>query len=310
MKVHNNIEFLKPIKKPIVTIGTFDGVHAGHRAIIKRLIALAKSNEGESVLVTFEPHPRFLINPKHEIKLITLLEEKKELLSNLGLNHLIIVPFTVQFAQLKAKQYIEEFLIKKLKPHILVIGYDHHFGKGREGNINLLRNYEEKKCFQLEEISRQLVENAKVSSTIIRKALLSGDVKQANQLLQASFIMSGKVIEGDKIGRTINFPTANLKVNQDYKLIPANGVYAVKALIKNKAYQAVMNIGQRPTINEQLELRIEVHIFSFNKNIYNEFITIELIDRIRDEVKFESLELLKNQIQKDIITAKLILKKT
>jgi len=307
MQLHSDINKLPTIKKSIVTIGTFDGVHAGHRTIINRIINLAKKRNGQSVLITFEPHPRFLINPQHRLKLLTTLEEKKSLLEKLGLHHLVIAPFTKEFANQEAKNYVEDFLIKKIKPSVLVIGYDHHFGKGRSGNFNLLKQYAEQGHFQLEEISKQLVEDAHVSSTTIRKALELGDVREANNLLQSNFQLSGEVIIGDQRGRTIEFPTANLQISSDKKLIPPNGVYAVRAFIKNQCFSAVMNIGFRPTVTDKPELRLEVHLIDFDKDIYGENLKVEFIERIRAEKKFNSFEDLKKQIELDCESAREIL---
>ena len=307
MQLHSDINKLPTIKKSIVTIGTFDGVHAGHRTIINRIINLAKKRNGQSVLITFEPHPRFLINPQHRLKLLTTLEEKKSLLEKLGLHHLVIAPFTKEFANQEAKNYVEDFLIKKIKPSVLVIGYDHHFGKGRSGNFNLLKQYAEQGHFQLEEISKQLVEDAHVSSTTIRKALEQGDVREANNLLQSNFQLSGEVIIGDQRGRTIGFPTANLQISSDKKLIPPNGVYAVRAFIKNQCFSAVMNIGFRPTVTDKPELRLEVHLIDFDEDIYGENLKVEFIERIRAEKKFNSFEDLKKQIELDCESAREIL---
>jgi len=307
MQLHSDINKLPTIKKSIVTIGTFDGVHAGHRTIINRIINLAKKRNGQSVLITFEPHPRFLINPQHRLKLLTTLEEKKSLLEKLGLHHLVIAPFTKEFANQEAKNYVEDFLIKKIKPSVLVIGYDHHFGKGRSGNFNLLKQYAEQGHFQLEEISKQLVEDAHVSSTTIRKALEQGDVREANNLLQSNFQLSGEVIIGDQRGRTIEFPTANLQISSDKKLIPPNGVYAVRAFIKNQCFSAVMNIGFRPTVTDKPELRLEVHLIDFDEDIYGENLKVEFIERIRAEKKFNSFEDLKKQIELDCESAREIL---
>ncbi len=304
MQVHTNIEDLNTLRKPIVTIGTFDGVHAGHRTIIERIREIAQKRGGQSVLVTFEPHPRFLINPNHNLKLLTTLEEKKILLEEMSLDHLVIAPFTKVFAEQEAKEYVEDFLIKRIRPEVLVIGYDHHFGKNRSGNLSLLEQYVQKGFFDLEEISKQQVDDAHVSSTTIRKAIEQGNIREANTLLQSNYQLSGIVVKGDQKGRTIGFPTANLEIDSTKKLIPANGVYAVKALINNNIYEAVMNIGYRPTINDEKELRLEVHIFSFEADIYHKTLKIEFIERIRDEQKFESFEALKKQIQIDAECAK------
>ncbi len=308
MQLHQDINKLRGIKNPIVTIGTFDGVHAGHRVIIDRIKTIARERNGQSVLVTFEPHPRFLINPNHNLKLLTTLNEKKELLADLGLDHLIIAPFTKTFAEQEAAEYVEEFLIKKIKPQVLVIGYDHHFGKQRSGSFELLQEYAANHHFELEEISKQLVDDAHVSSTAIRRALENGDVTEANHLLQSNYKLSGTIIKGDQKGRTIGFPTANISIGTDKKLIPANGVYAVKAFVGKIAFDAVMNIGVRPTVNTENELRLEVHIFNFEQDVYGEQLCVEFIGRIRDEKKFASFEELKEQIEADCEKAQALLK--
>ena len=307
MQVHTHIEDLSAIDKPIVTIGTFDGVHAGHRTIIERIRAIAAQRKGNAVLVTFEPHPRFLINPNHNLKLLTTLSEKKKLLEELGLDHLVIAPFTKEFAEQEAKDYVEDFLIKKIQPEVLVIGYDHHFGKNRSGNLNLLEAYAKQGHFELEEISKQLVDDAHVSSTTIRKAIENGQVTEANTLLKSNYQLTGLVVKGDQKGRTIGFPTANLEIDSDKKLIPANGVYAVKATVNDIVYKAVMNIGYRPTVNDEKELRLEVHIFSFEQDIYGQQLNVEFIERIRAEKKFDSFEELKKQISVDCEKAEGIL---
>lgn len=307
MQVHTNIKDLGTIDKPIVTIGTFDGVHAGHRIIVERIRNIAAQRNGNAVLVTFEPHPRFLINPKHKLKLLSTLAEKKELLEKLGLDHLVIAPFTKDFAEQEAKDYVEDFIIKKIKPSVLVIGYDHHFGKNRSGSFELLETYAQKGYFELEEISKQLVDDAHVSSTAIRNALDNGTVVEANNLLQSNYGLGGKIVLGDQKGRTIGFPTANIQMDSDKKLIPANGVYAVIATVDSETYKAVMNIGYRPTVTDEKELRLEVHLFDFDRDIYGEDLSVEFIERIRPEVKFDSFEDLKKQIVLDCERAREIL---
>ncbi len=299
MQVHYGIDKLPSFKHPIVTIGTFDGVHAGHRTIIQRIISLAKEKGGEAILITFEPHPRFLLQPKHDLKLLNTMAEKKELLHSLGLQHLVIAPFTLAFAQQSPKAYVEEFLLRYFAPEVLVIGYDHHFGKERAGNFEFLNKYAQAGTFELEEISKQLVDASHVSSTAIRKALASGEVATANTLLQSSFSLEGKVIRGAQNGRKIGFPTANISLESSHKLIPAHGVYAVKAHVQDQAYKGIMNIGHRPTIDNNLALSLEVHILDFDQDIYDKNIKIEFLKHLRREEKFNSLDELKDQIKKD-----------
>lgn len=307
MQIHTNIKDLGTISKPVVTIGTFDGVHAGHRIILERIKEIATNRKGNAVLVTFEPHPRFLIDPNHKLKLLTTLTEKKELLEELGVDHLVIVPFNKEFAEQEAKDYVEDFIIQKVRPEVLVIGYDHHFGKNRSGSFYLLEAYAAKGHFELEEISKQLVDEAHVSSTAIRNALDHGDVKEASNLLQSNFQLRGLVVKGDQKGRTIGFPTANLEIENDKKLIPAHGVYAVNAALNGEKFQGVMNIGHRPTVNDQEELRLEVHLFDFDKDIYGDTLKVNFIEKLRDEKKFDSFDELKEQIKLDCKQAKNIL---
>lgn len=299
MQVHIGINSLPSFNNPIITIGTFDGVHAGHRKIITRIVKLAKERNSHAVLITFDPHPRFLLQPKHDLKLLNTLEEKKVLLAALGLHHLVIVPFTTDFAALSSNAYIEDFLIKYFNPSVLVIGYDHHFGKGRSGNFELLNKYAQSGEFELEEISKQLVQEAHVSSTAIRNALAQGHIEEANALLQSSFSLTGKVVQGAQNGRRIGFPTANIALNSMHKLIPCNGVYIVRANVGEISHQAIMNIGHRPTVDNNLALSLEVHILDFDQEIYNKTIQVTFLKHLRSEQKFDSLESLKVQIAKD-----------
>ena len=308
MKVHYGIESYKNIKNPVVTVGTFDGVHYGHQKIINRLKRIADECDGESVLLTFDPHPRKVLFKEQSLKLINTIDEKIKILSNLGLDHLVIYPFTNDFSMFSAQEYISELLIKTLKTHFLVIGYDHHFGNKREGDINLLKKAEKKYPFNLEEIKAHEIDEIKVSSTKIRNAIDNGNIHLFEEYCGRNFEFSGSVVYGNGIGKTINTATANIKVNEDDKIIPADGVYAVLCQLNNNFHKGIMNIGVKPSINTSNKKTIEVHLFDFDMDIYKKSLNIEVISKIRDETKFPSINDLKNQIAKDIIKAKQILK--
>lgn len=299
MIIHEGIESLKGIKNAVVTIGTFDGVHLGHQEILKRIIELAKKNNGETALVTFWPHPRFVLKPEDDsLKLLSTFEEKAAILSSLGIDHLIKITFTKEFSQWSSEKFIQEVIISALHTQKLVIGYDHHFGKDREGSFEHLKEHSARYGFTVEEISRQDIDDVGISSTKIRNALAEGAVERATEFLGRPYEIMGTVIPGDKIGRTLGFPTANILVEAAYKLIPQDGTYAVKVLIGYTHYNAMLNIGMRPTVNGK-EKRMEAHLFDFDNKIYNEKITVLFIERLRDEQKFESIEELMHQLSKD-----------
>lgn len=299
MRVHRGVDDLPSFKNAILTIGTFDGVHCGHQSIIKRINQMADGLNGESVILTFHPHPRLVINPDdRSLKLINTLEEKIKLLERYGINNLVIATFSKAFSQYSAEAYVREFLWEKFRPRKVVIGYDHHFGNNREGNISLLRQMGEELGFEVEEIEKQVVEDIGVSSTKIRKALQNGEIVTAKQLLGHPFSFSGKVVEGASRGKELGFPTANILVEDQNKLIPGNGVYAVKPIIKGHAYQGMLNIGQRPTFNGSSR-SIEVNVFDFDENLYGTVIDIELVEKIRDEKKFDSANDLVEQLKND-----------
>ncbi len=307
MKVYNSISDFSEVKNPIVTIGTFDGVHVGHQKIIKRMRAVADEIGGETVLVTFFPHPRLVIHPDSKnLKFINTQKRKIQLLEKAGVDHLIVIPFTREFSKLTSNQFIKDYIVDKVKVKKLIIGYDHHFGKNRIGDFSILYDLGKKYNFEVERICAQDVENIAVSSTKIRKALNEGKVNLANQLLGYEYSITGTVVVGKKIGRTINFPTANIEIDDVYKLITANGVYASRIEYQGKIYGGMSNIGVRPTVNNS-DLTIEVHIFDFDEDIYGETITIFFVDRIRDEVKFDDLADLKTQLVKDKETVKKLL---
>ncbi len=306
MKIYRNIDNFK-IRKPIVTIGTFDGVHLGHQKILNFLKSEAQRLEGEEVLLTFYPHPRQVLNPNSsQLKLINTLDEKIETLKKIGIKHLIIYPFTKSFANLTSCEFIGEILVQKIGIKHLVVGYDHRFGRDREGDIATLSKCTKPYNFNVIKVDALVTDNVKISSTKIRNAINKGNIELANYYLSYDFAISGKVIEGDKIGQKFGFPTANIFISNKNKIIPANGVYAVEVLIHNKKYYGMLNIGIRPTINSTGKRSIEVNIFHFNKNIYNQDIIIKLKFRVRDEIKFKNTELLKKQLELD---RKTVLKK-
>ncbi len=307
MQIHYDLDNFPKIKFPIVTSGTFDGVHLGHRKILKRLKEIAVEKGGETVLITFFPHPRMvLFNDSQNLKLLSTISEKIDKLTKFGIDHLVIIPFTREFSEINSEDFIRKILVEKIGAKLLVIGYDHRFGKNREGSFEYLKENSTKFGFEVIEIPRHDIENIGISSTLIRNSLLAGDIVQANSLLGIEYSMSGKVVKGKQLGRTLGYPTANIYVVEDYKLVPADGVYAVLINHDNIIYQGVLNIGKRPTI-EGKDRTIEVHIFDFDKEIYGENISISFVEKIRDEIKFNSLDDLKTQIGIDAEKAKLIL---
>ncbi|MEM6379178.1 MAG: bifunctional riboflavin kinase/FAD synthetase, partial [Bacteroidota bacterium] len=300
MRVHEDLNNLPSFRNAVITIGSFDGVHLGHCEILDRLQVLAQRCGGESVVITFHPHPRQIIYPKdNSLRLLTSIEEKTELLLNNGIDHVVVVPFTVQFSQLSADEYIERFLVEKFHPHTIVIGYDHHFGLNRQGDINFLRWHAEKFNYRVVEIAQQTVEDIGISSTKIRKALQIGQLKQALKWLGHSYVLSGKVIRGQQIGSSIGFPTANLEPLERNKLIPADGIYAVSVQIKDRLYGGMLYIGQRPTLPSLNNRTIEVNIFDFNEDIYGENIQLQFIAHLREDTTFSDLEGLKTQLAED-----------
>lgn len=305
IKVHRDLHFLPEFKKAVITIGTFDGVHLGHRKIIHLLKEEAAAIGGETVIITFHPHPRKIVSHgKSEIKNINSLQEKIELLNGIGIDHLVVVAFNDQFANQTAAEYIEHFLVKKFSPQVIIIGYDHKFGKNRSGDYHLLEEMGEKFNYKVKEIPERVLNQVTISSTKIREALLKSDVETANEYLGYHYFFAGKVVEGNKIGRTIGFPTANLLIEDEEKLVPGNGVYAVVVnwIKENTHLTGMMNIGYRPTINGNTRT-IEVNIFNFEKDIYNETLKINVIAYLRGEVKFNNIDELKEQLSKDKVSA-------
>jgi len=299
VRVHQSIEnYDHKEQSSVLTIGTFDGVHIGHQKIIERLNQIKRSSTERSVILTFYPHPRRVLDHSTDIKMLTTLNEKIELLERFGLDDLIIEPFTKEFSRLSALDFVRNILVHQLHLKRLVIGYDHHFGKNREGNFEQLTEFGELYGFHVEKISAQEIENVSVSSTKIRKALESGDILTANKYLGYNYLLTGNIVRGQGIGRKINYPTLNLEIEEDYKLIPKKGVYIVRSHIMKATVYGLMNIGYRPTVGGKGQT-IEVHLLDFKKDMYGNKMQIEVMHRIRDEKKFESIEELAQQISTD-----------
>lgn len=296
------------MKDSIVTIGTFDGVHLGHQKIIKRLIDLKKKEGGETVLFTFDPHPRKVLFPDQtDLKLITTTEEKCRLLEKLGIDHVLVFPFTKVFSQMHATEYISEIIAKGLHTKSLVIGYDHRFGSNREGNIDTLKELSTTYNFKVEEIPAQEINQLNISSTRIRKAIEEGDVETANAFLGHPFFVTGVVVKGKQLGRTIGYPTANIDVADPDKLIPKIGVYAVNVILDSVTYKGMLNVGVNPTTDSDNRIKIEVNIFDFDAEIYGRSLSVEFVKWIRDEKKFANLEELKQALANDKIACTAIL---
>lgn len=299
MKIYNCIKDFLPVENAIVTIGTFDGVHLGHQAIFNKMREDAKEIKGYTVVITFYPHPRIVLGlDSTDLRFINTQEKKINRIEEAGIDFLIIVPFTKDFASLSSKEFIADFVVEKVNPVKIVTGYDHHFGKDREGGFALLSKMGEKHGFEVEKVEAQIVNDFKVSSTRIRKLLEAGKVKVANTFLGYEYSITGKVIKGQSIGRDMGFPTANIEVSDEYKLIAAVGVYACRVEYMGKLYKGMSNIGFRPTIDHG-DLTIEVNIFDFDQQIYSEEITISFVDRMRDEFKFKNIKALQKQLEKD-----------
>jgi riboflavin kinase/FMN adenylyltransferase len=300
LRIFNDLNAVAEILNPVVTIGTFDGVHLGHQKILQTLLDEAQRIDGESVLLTFYPHPRMILYPEsHGMKLLQTQAEKMEKLAEFGLQNLIIYPFSFDFSRLTALEFVRDILVNKLHVRKIVIGYDHQFGKNREGNIQYLKDIAETYEFEVIEIPAQDIDEVNISSTKIREALLKGDVKRAAVFLGQCYQLSGKVIRGRALGRTIGYPTANIEVNSDLKLVPGIGVYAVEVYVEGKTLRGMLNIGRRPTVVSTDNVNLEVHILDFQEDIYDKMITLRFMERVRDEQKFESVEALKEQLQKD-----------
>ena len=295
MKVVENYKNFTSTRKSIVTIGTFDGVHVGHQEIIEQLVTTAQKKNANSVLLTFFPHPRMVLQKDNGIKLINTIEERIEILQKIGLDYLIIHPFDTEFSRLTAFDFVRDILVNHLNTSELVIGYDHRFGRNREGDFEQLEEYGVMYDFKVQEIPAQDVNAISVSSTKVRKALEDGDISKASKYLGYNFSLCGSVVQGDRLGNTIGFPTANLKVDEAYKLIPKNGAYLVRSMIDDVTVYGMMNIGFRPTL-KGLHQTIETHFFEFHGDLYGKKLKIEILDFLRDEQKFSSVDALKNQL--------------
>ncbi|UYW01175.1 bifunctional riboflavin kinase/FAD synthetase [Flavobacterium agricola] len=298
MNIFSSIQAFHSAKKTIVTLGTFDGVHLGHQSILKQLVAEAKAQNCESLVLTFFPHPRMVLKQDDSIKLINAIEEKTELLANLGIDNLVIHAFDTVFSQLSGEEFAKQVLVDIFKVQKIIVGYDHRFGKGGACNFDDLVAFGKKYNFEVEQISAQQINTVAVSSTKVREALTSGAIEKANSFLGYPYFLSGKVVMGKQLGRTIGFPTANIKPEVNYKLIPQNGVYLVQVQVLQNQYYGMLNIGNNPTVNGA-EQTIEVHLLNFDANIYNQNIKVSFLKRLRDVVKFESIDALKNQLEAD-----------
>lgn len=299
MKIYHDINSFVPVKNAIVTIGTFDGVHLGHQAIFRKMAEDAREINGSTVVITFFPHPRLVLNiDSSNLKFITTQEKKFQIMEKSGIDHVIVIPFTKEFSRTTSEVFIKSYIVDIIKPARIVIGYDHHFGKNRMGDFKLLYELSLKYNFKVERIAAQDIENIAISSTKIRKALEGGDVKKANLLLGYEYTLCGTVIHGNELGRSLGFPTANLAIEDKFKLIGNCGVFACFVTHNGIKYKGMSNIGYRPTVGRDA-LTTEVHIFDFDKMIYDEEICISFIERLRNEMKFESLDALRQQLFRD-----------
>jgi len=308
VNVFQDFHSIEKIHHPVITIGTFDGVHIGHQKIINQLNEEAEKINGESVLFTFYPHPRMVLYPEsHGIKLIQTQEEKMAKLEKMGLKNCIVFPFTFEFSRMTALEFVRDFLVNQLHVKKLVIGYDHQFGKNREGSLQFLKDICETYDFEVIEIPAQDIDEVNVSSTKIREAILAGNIEKANNYLGDTFELTGMVVKGNQLGRTIGYPTANIVLNSDLKLIPGNGVYAVRVNVRGTWFDGMMNIGTRPTVVSNGGRTIEVNIFDFDATIYDETVTVQFLSKWRDEQKFNGLDELKNQLKIDEETIRTVL---
>ena len=309
MRVYNDLISIEKNVNTIITIGTFDGVHLGHQEIFNVLINKSKNNGCRSFVITFEPHPRMVIQPNSDLKLLTTFEEKVEILEEMGIDNLLVIPFTKEFSQLTSEEFFRKFILDGVGIKKMVIGYDHHFGKGRDGDEQKIRELGALNNFEVQKTEAVTINEIVVSSSKIRNALSEGEVKTAAQMLGRNYSFSGLVVVGDKRGRELGFPTANIQLENENKLIPKNGVYAVKVFLEERIFNGVMNIGLRPTFKDTKIVLSEVHILDFDEEIYGKHIRIEFIERIRDEKKFSSKEELIKQIEIDKQKTNLLLTK-
>ncbi|MDV7186323.1 bifunctional riboflavin kinase/FAD synthetase [Lutibacter sp. TH_r2] len=300
MKIFNNLSNYNSNSKTFITIGTFDGVHVGHQKVLKQLIKGAAKKNAESLLLTFFPHPRMVLQKDIDIKLINTIDERINLFKKSGLDNVVVYEFNEEFSRLSALKFVRNILVNTLHVSKLFIGYDHHFGKNREGNFEQLEDYGHTYDFSVKEISQKDIDNIAVSSTKIRKAISNGEIEKANSYLGYNFMLTGKIVEGKNLGEKIGFPTANLFIKETYKLIPKTGAYIVKSFINNKVVYGMMNIGYRPTVSGKNQT-IEIHFFNFDQNLYGEIIKIEVLKFLREEQKFNSIDELKHQLKSDKI---------
>jgi riboflavin kinase/FMN adenylyltransferase len=304
VKIHHDFSSFKEVKNPVLTIGTFDGVHLGHQALLNRMKTLAQEVNGETVVLTFTPHPRTVLFPEdHGIQLLSDTQEKRKFLADCGIDHLVEFPFTMEFAKKSAFEYVRDLLVVGMNVHTVIVGYDHRFGRNREGNFQLLLEYADMFQFHVEEIPAQLINESEVSSTKIRNAISVGNVEFALQATGRNYVLSGTVVHGKGNGQKIGFPTANIKISDTLKLIPANGVYVVETNINGKNYRGAMNIGTRPTFELNGSRSLEVHVIGFHNNLYEQPLQVEFIRKLRDEQNFGSIDALKEQLAKDIANA-------
>lgn len=301
MQVHTDITAFRNVRRPVLTTGTFDGVHRGHCTILERLTALARREGGESVLFTFHPHPRMVLFPgDNDLKLLNTQQEKVALLEAAGLDHLLVVPFSREFSRMHAVDYVRDLLVGGIGVHAVVIGYDHRFGRNREGDLRVLHHYGEAYDFLVEEIPAQEVDHVKVSSTKIRQALLDGDIGAANEQLGYAYPLSGVVVKGDQLGRTLGYPTANVGGMDPLKLVPADGVHAVEVDLRNGRFGGMAYIGERPTLESAVpQRRVEVNIFGLDRDLYGEAITVRFLERLRGDMRFNGLDALREQMHQD-----------
>ena len=309
MRVYNDRFLIEKNDSTIITIGTFDGVHLGHQEIFNVLINKSKYNGCRSFVITFEPHPRMVIQPNSDLKLLTTFEEKVEILEEMGIDNLLVIPFTKEFSQLTSEEFFRQYILDGTGIKKMVIGYDHRFGKGRDGDEQKIRELGKLNNFEVQKTEAVTISDTVVSSSKIRHALSEGEVKKAAQMLGRNYSFAGKVVVGDKRGRELGFPTANIQLENESKLIPKNGVYAVKVFLEERIFNGVMNIGLRPTFKDTKIVLSEVHILDFNEDIYGKRIGVEFIERIRDEKKFGSKEELIKQIEIDKQKTNLLLTK-
>jgi len=310
MIIHDGYENLNLVN-PVVTLGIFDGVHLGHMALLERLVSRAKDVMGESVVITFTPHPRQVLdNNLKDLSFLTTTEEKKVLLKKANIDHLVVIEFTRNFSKMPACDFVMEILVKKLRTKHLIIGFNHHFGRSGKGDFNTIKKCTEGLDFKVEQVQGFHTEDGTIGSSLIREALLNGRLDEANRLLGYSFSISGTIVEGRKIGRAIGFPTANIEPADKFKLIPANGVYAAEIILDGERYPGMMSIGSNPTVNSDTTVRsIEVNIFEFNQDIYGRNISVIYVKRLRDEIKFETIEKLTEQMKLDKLEVQRLLHK-